>query len=198
MGKSKDRPFVVISGLPGSGKTTLARRVGAGLGLPLLDKDDILERLFELKGMGDAAWRRVLSRESDDLLRGQAVASEGAVIVSFWHLAGMPADSGTPTGWLSALSDRIVHIRCVCPQEVAAARFFERRRHPGHLDTESTYSQVVTNLEALTRFGTLQIEPVISVDTSVEPSIEGLVEQIQAAVTRCPTSAYSRQRPMES
>ena len=37
------RPFVVISGLPGSGKTTLARRLAQALNLPLIDKDDILE-----------------------------------------------------------------------------------------------------------------------------------------------------------
>ena len=45
--------FVVISGLPGSGKTTLARRLAPALALSLIDKDDILDRLFEAKGIGD-------------------------------------------------------------------------------------------------------------------------------------------------
>src|SRR5438093_420942 len=90
-------------------------------------------------------------REPSGHARIRAVASDGAVLVSFWHLAGMPADSGTPTGWLSGLSDRIVHVHCICPPEVAAARFFERRRHPGHLDTESSYAQIVANLAAQTR-----------------------------------------------
>lgn len=194
MGETNGREFVVFSGLPGSGKTTLARRVAAGLRLPLLDKDDILEGLFELKGTGDVAWRRALSRESDNLLRVQATRSEGAVLVSFWHLAGMPADSGTPTDWLSGLSDRVVHVRCICLPAVAAARFVARRRHPGHLDAETSYAQVVARLEAQTRFGTLEIEPAVGVDTSTEPSIDGLVRQIRAAFARClcATSARSR------
>jgi glucokinase len=58
-------PFVVISKLPGSGKTTLARRLAPALNLPVIDKDDILTRFFESKGIGDVAWRRALSRESD-------------------------------------------------------------------------------------------------------------------------------------
>ena len=62
--------FVVVSGLPGSGKSTLARRLAAPLELAVIDKDDILEQLFESKGTGDAAWRRALSRESDAILPG--------------------------------------------------------------------------------------------------------------------------------
>ena len=87
--------FVVISGLPGSGKTSLARQLAPALHLPLIDKDDILERLFEAKGAGGAEWRRMLSRESDALLEAEARASSGgAVLVSHWRQAGMPADSG--------------------------------------------------------------------------------------------------------
>jgi shikimate kinase len=41
------KPLVVVSGLPGSGKTTLGRRLAQALNLPLIDKDDILDRLFE-------------------------------------------------------------------------------------------------------------------------------------------------------
>src|SRR4051794_33653989 len=129
-----ERRFVVVSGVPGAGKTTLARPLALALGLPLLDKDDILERLFESRGAGDATWRRTLSRESDDLLRAAAEASAGAVLTSMWHQLGMAADSGTPIDWIPALSPRLVHVHCVCSPEVAARRFMARRRHVGHLD----------------------------------------------------------------
>jgi len=45
-----DRRFVVVSGLPGSGKTTVAQALAPLLKLPLFDKDAILEQLFETKG----------------------------------------------------------------------------------------------------------------------------------------------------
>jgi len=35
------KPFVVVSGLPCSGKSTLARRLALALDLPVIDKDDI-------------------------------------------------------------------------------------------------------------------------------------------------------------
>ena len=44
---AKSIPFVVVSGLPASGKSTLSRRLATALSLPMLDKDDILEGLFE-------------------------------------------------------------------------------------------------------------------------------------------------------
>ena len=126
-----DKRFVLVSGHPGSGKTTLARDLAPLLGLPLIDKDDILERLFEAKGVGDAEWRRRLSRESDALLQTEAGQSTGAVLTSFWRLPGMPPDSGTSTEWLFDLSEIIVTVRCVCPAEIAAERFTRRTRHPG-------------------------------------------------------------------
>ncbi len=37
--------FVVVTGLPASGKSTIARQLCAALALPLLDKDELLEAL---------------------------------------------------------------------------------------------------------------------------------------------------------
>jgi len=37
--------YIILTGLPASGKSTLGRAVAAALGLPMLDKDDILEAL---------------------------------------------------------------------------------------------------------------------------------------------------------
>ena len=67
-----EQALVLVSGLPGSGKTTLARRISPQLGLPVVDKDDILERLLESRGTGDADVRQALSRESDVILRREA------------------------------------------------------------------------------------------------------------------------------
>src|SRR5689334_8206859 len=153
MRETVNRRFVVVSGVPGSGKTTLAHRLSPILGLPVLDKDDILDRLFESDGTGDRAWRRKLSRRSDALFEQEASASAGAILVSHWHLSGMAPDSGTPTDWLRALADCIVNVHCICAPEVAANRFLGRTRHAGHLDKESSYDETLAGIRALANFG---------------------------------------------
>ncbi len=176
------KPFVVISGLPGSGKTTLGRRLVPALNLPLVDKDDILDRLFESKGVGEAAWRRTLSRESDVILQHEAKNSNGAILASFWRLPGMPSDSGTPTDWLDAPSHHVVNVHCVCDLEVAASRFLHRRRHPGHLDGESSSAEVLVSLRMLSQLPPLDIGQRIDVDTSHEPDLTDIVRAIRRAV----------------
>ena len=118
-----DRPFIVVSGLPASGKTTLAARLAEILGLPLFDKDDILEALFERAGAVDAAARQRLSRMSDDVLRRIAVASRGAVIVAHWRHERAGGTSGTPVAWLKALSATLIEVHCICPAAIAERRF---------------------------------------------------------------------------
>jgi glucokinase len=176
------KPFVVISGLPGSGKTTLARRLAPALNLPLIDKDDILDRLLESKGVGNAAWRRTLSRESDVILQREATSSDGAILVSFWRLLGMPSDSGTPTDWVQAPSHYVVNVHCACEPEVAASRFLQRRRHPGHLDGESASAEVLARFQKLTRLAPLDIGHRIDVDTSSEPNLTDVLRAIRGAL----------------
>jgi predicted kinase len=55
---------ILITGLPGTGKTTLARVLAARYRLPLLAKDLIKEPLLDAFGAGDAAQSRHLSTVS--------------------------------------------------------------------------------------------------------------------------------------
>lgn len=61
--------FVVVSGLPASGKSTLASALASAMKFAYLDKDVFLENLFHLEGVGDAQHRRRLSKRADKQLR---------------------------------------------------------------------------------------------------------------------------------
>ena len=173
-------PFVVVSGLPGSGKTTLARRLAPALGLSLLDKDDILEGLFEAFGIGDADWRQRLSRASDDIFERLARSSNGAVLTSFWRNPKISGESGTPTDWLASVSQRIVEVYCVCDPEVAAARYVNRVRHPGHLDSAKRSEDVLCNFRILANAGALGLGRLLEVDTTNEIDLNRVVSEIKA------------------
>ena len=178
------RRFVLVSGLPASGKSRLAARLAGSLHLPLIDKDDILDRLFASRGVGDDIWRRTLSRESDAILQAEAEASDGAILVSFWRLPGMRADSGTPIEWLGNLSNALIHVQCVCDVATAASRFTARSRHPGHLDQERTRAEIIDSLQEIADLGPLGLGTRIDVDTSGAVDLEPVVAEINRAWTR--------------
>src|SRR5687768_9091063 len=126
--------FVVVTGLPASGKSTVGARVAEALALPLLDRDQILEALFEALGVGDAQWRTRLSRAADEVLQGQAMRSQGAVIASWWQHPLSGFASGTSPAWLCSLPGEVLELHCKCSPHIAVERFFARKRHGGHLD----------------------------------------------------------------
>lgn len=172
-------PFVVVSGLPGSGKTTLARRLAAALALPLFDKDDILEALFESLGVGDADWRQRLSRASDEILQRLAQHSNGAVLTSFWRNSEISNQSGTSTDWLAGASQSIVEVYCLCDPEVAAARFINRQRHQGHLDSAKRPEDVLSHFRNLAASGPLGLGRLLQVDTTNDIDLNRVVSEIK-------------------
>jgi glucokinase len=183
--RAMERSFIVVSGLPASGKSTLAEQLAPALGLVLLDKDAILERLFDSKGVGDAAWRRSLSRESDRILHAEATASNGAVLVSHWRSPGMAPDSGTPTNWLAELSACVVNVHCHCSPELAARRFIERKRHAGHLDADRSNAELLCTIGSVAALGRLDIGPRVDVDTSRQTDLDAVLCEVRRAIHRC-------------
>ncbi|WP_207947905.1 GNAT family N-acetyltransferase [Metallococcus carri] len=62
------RVVVLVNGLPGSGKTTIARRVAAELGIPLWSKDILKETLYDEAAASQLMWRLLADSPSGGVL----------------------------------------------------------------------------------------------------------------------------------
>ncbi len=171
---SEPPPFtIVVSGLPGAGKSTVGRAVAAHAGVAFLDKDDVLERLFET----DQAPREVLSRRADDVFLDAVSFERRAVAVSFWRRPELSTTSGTPTDRLPR--DRpVTEIWCDCPAEVAHRRFFSRTRHPAHEDEHRDRAETMAQLRRLSELGPLGIGRLLRIDTTEDVITEAIVERL--------------------
>jgi len=177
-----DKICIVVSGLPASGKTTLAKDLAAVMSLTLLDKDSYLELLFSQRGVGDSNWRHKLSREADkDFSRAAIYAKnqhESVILVSHWRPANKQLNFGTPTAWIEHNFTRVIELYCQCPVEVAAARFSSRVRHRGHLDLQKSASEVLKWLTAYSQYLPLNLATTITVDTSTDNPLEDVIKQL--------------------
>ena len=179
MSKKQLHLFVIVSGIPASGKTTLGRELARKLALPFLDKDEILEAMFESEGIGDLAWRRKLSRSSDDSLKQLALKSAGAVITSFWRNAKTDEGSGTPVDWLRELPGKVIEVYCQCGPKIAVARFKARQRHPGHLDSVKSTDGMLEQFRRHTTAGALGIGKLVTVDTGKAYDLDAVVLEVR-------------------
>jgi predicted kinase len=134
--------LLIVSGLPATGKTTLARRIAKDFGLPVVHKDEIKEHLCDalgFKGTDLAESRRIgtaaitlLYHFAEQVLR----AGQNCVLESFFRPPWAFQD-------LQALQERCpytpLQIHCHTSFELSRARYEQRHlsgvRHPGHMDT---------------------------------------------------------------
>lgn len=170
--------FIIVSGIPASGKTSLASRIAGSLSIPFLDKDRILEALIDTLGSQNLESRHRLSRASDTVLERVALSLRSAVVCSFWRHPMMSGHSGTPTDWLDSRGHEIVEVHCRCDPSIAAARFTVRSRHPGHMDSERNTASLESQFEQLAAFGALQLGRLIEVDSGNTIELDHVISQI--------------------
>lgn len=166
--------WVVVSGPPGSGKTTLARVIAPRLGLPLIAKDTIKEALMGVYPVADVAASQRLGLAAVMAMYAVAADCRRAVLESVWHRSRAAAD-------LTALGGRLVEVFCRCSAETARARYAERSpdRAPGHFDDARQPGELWNAENAQPVAGGW---PVIAVDTERSVDYDLVLERIRAEV----------------
>jgi predicted kinase len=168
-------PFVVVSGLAASGKTSVAEPLARALGVRFIAKDAIKEALFDAVGVGDRAWSRTLSRAADIAMVRVAQDCDAAVLDNFWY-------AETVEELLAPLPRPIVEVFCRCDPRVAVARFRARTRHPGFADAEPSEELLPVFLDRSEKLPLRTLGPVVEVDTEQPVDIDPLAASVLAAV----------------
>lgn len=174
--------LVVIQGAPGSGKTTLARRIRQDVALPLLGKDDVKEMLFEHLPQADKEYSRLQGMASFEMLyafartflsNGQSIVIEGAfhTELSRKNIGAILAETGA----------EYLEIFCDLDEETRKQRFLARSndgsRHPAHLDMAAMTSSA--------NYQQLGLGECIRLDTSkpiAEEAYDDIIKKLQAGM----------------
>ena len=176
--------MVIVNGLPGAGKTTLARSLSQRMILPLISKDTIKEAYSDVFGIApkEGHARREWSNAhgaaaAETMWALAAEAAGGAILESWW-----PRDRAhfLEAGLKRAGIDHVVTVLCEVSPEIARERFVRRVRdgvrHPIHGESPdpADYDRDWLGAEPLT------VGPVYRVDTTGEVDLQPIVDWVIA------------------
>jgi predicted kinase len=173
--------LVVVSGAPGTGKSTIAVALGAALRFPVLSLDPVKEALADVLGLGDESWSNRVGDAAAEVVFRLAGTFPHAIAEGWWR--------GERRERAIAEFAGAVEVFCRCDPPLAAARVADRignGRHPIHRDVinPALADQIASLASQVTplRLG----GPLIEVDTARPTAAADAAAALgKAIVDRC-------------
>ncbi|MEQ4519740.1 AAA family ATPase [Pseudarthrobacter sp. B907] len=120
---------ILVNGLPGAGKSTLAAQLGDELGVPVVSKDSIKEALADLC-LGRVGSGKLGQIASETMWQLVAAVPGTAIVESWWY---RPRDLGfVREGLAQSGNPRVTEVWCELPPGQAWERYLDRQRHAVH------------------------------------------------------------------
>lgn len=156
--------FIIISGPPASGKTTLGKQLKNYYNLPFIYKDLIKESLFDTLGIADSDWSGKLGYSSMVLLYkllDETLSAKKSLIFESAFLGNR--ESVKTKSIIEKYHAKPIEIHCNAKNEIIIERFTKREkspeRHKGH-----HRSNVIPDLEERLQHN---LYPSLSLDSNV-------------------------------
>jgi broad-specificity NMP kinase len=131
--------IVIITGMPGTGKTSLGKALSEKYHFPMISKDGLKERMFDTLGWNDKEWSLKISAAShrvmDYIIEEELKANHSIIVESnFKH----DIDSERFKHIQERFGCEIVQVLCWANGEMIFERFISRidnaERHHGHVE----------------------------------------------------------------
>ena len=164
--------WVIVTGPPAAGKTTLVRRIAQDLRIPLFEKDVFKDVLYQTLGFGDKDWSRRIGMSAINLLfitAGRTLQTGASLVTESNFYRQFSSERAEEIA--DNAKARVVQVHCSAPPDILvkrnASRLTPSKLRPGH--------HVMPSEELLEGIRSGTWEPLdipsktIRVDTSREP-----------------------------